>query len=111
MAVSSLDATDGRCVGDADSLSRWFWFRLAFIGFDTGPYGIVRHPIYTGIIVATIAVAMVKGTLVAVAGALMHLGYWIKAQLEEGFLREQLGAEAYDSYRRRVPMLVPFGRL
>ena len=79
---------------------------------DTGPYGIVRHPIYTGIIVATIAVAMVKGTLFAVAGALIAvLGYWIKAQLEEGFLREQLGAEAYDSYRRRVPMLVPFGRL
>ena len=79
---------------------------------DTGPYGIVRHPIYTGIIVATIAVAIVKGTLFAVAGALIAvLGYWIKAQLEEGFLREQLGAEAYDSYRRRVPMLVPFGRL
>jgi protein-S-isoprenylcysteine O-methyltransferase Ste14 len=43
--------------------------------------------------------------------ARIHLGYWIKAQLEEGSLREQLGAEAYDSYRRRVPMLVPFGRL
>jgi protein-S-isoprenylcysteine O-methyltransferase Ste14 len=29
--------------------------------------------------------------------------------LEERFLRGELGAEAYDSYRRRVPMLVPFG--
>ena len=79
---------------------------------DTGPYGIVRHPIYTGIILATIAVAIVKGTLFAVVGALIAvLGYWIKAQLEEGFLREQLGADVYDSYRRRVPMLVPFGRV
>ena len=37
------------------------------------------------------------------------LGFWIKARLEERFLREELGAEVYDSYRRRVPMLVPFG--
>jgi protein-S-isoprenylcysteine O-methyltransferase Ste14 len=39
----------------------------------------------------------------------MTLGFWIKARLEERFLREQLGTEIYDAYRRRVPMLVPFG--
>jgi protein-S-isoprenylcysteine O-methyltransferase Ste14 len=39
----------------------------------------------------------------------MTFGFWIKARLEERFLREQLGPEDYDSYRRRVPMLVPFG--
>ena len=77
---------------------------------DTGPYGIVRHPIYTGIIAAAIALALVKGTVIAFAGALLAaFGFWVKARLEEGFLREQLGAEAYDGYRRRVPMLVPFG--
>ena len=76
---------------------------------DTGPYGIVRHPIYTGIILATFAVAIVKGTPCAFAGAFVAtLGFWMKARLEERFLREELGAEAYDSYRRRVPMLVPF---
>lgn len=76
---------------------------------DTGPYGIVRHPIYTGIILAALAMAIVKGTVFAVAGAfLATLGFWIKARLEEGFLREQLSAEAYDAYRRQVPMLVPF---
>jgi protein-S-isoprenylcysteine O-methyltransferase Ste14 len=31
----------------------------------------------------------------------------IKARLEEEFLREQLGAEAYGEYARRVPMLAP----
>jgi len=77
---------------------------------DTGPYGIVRHPIYTGIIAAALALALVKGTVISVAGALLAaFGFWVKARLEEGFLREQLGAEAYDAYRRRVPMLVPFG--
>lgn len=77
---------------------------------DTGPYGIVRHPIYAGIILAALALAIVKDTVYAVAGALLAtLGFWIKARLEEGFLREQLGADAYDAYRRRVPMLLPFG--
>jgi protein-S-isoprenylcysteine O-methyltransferase Ste14 len=77
---------------------------------DTGPYAIVRHPIYTGVITGAIATALQKGTVRALAGvAFMALGFWIKARLEERFLREQLGAEAYDSYRRRVPMLVPFG--
>ena len=78
---------------------------------DTGPYGIVRHPIYTGIILAAVALAIIKGTVVAITGALLTaLGFWVKARLEEGFLREQLGAEAYDAYRRRVPMLAAFGR-
>ena len=70
----------------------------------------MRHPIYTGIILAAIALAILKGTLIAIAGALLAaFGFWVKARLEEGFLREELGAEAYDAYRRRVPMLVPFG--
>ena len=77
---------------------------------DSGPYGIVRHPIYTGLLLAAIATAVLKGTIYALIGAaLIGLGFWIKARLEERFLRQELGAEAYDAYRRRVPMLVPFG--
>jgi protein-S-isoprenylcysteine O-methyltransferase Ste14 len=77
---------------------------------DTGPYRIVRHPIYTGMLLAIYATAALKGTLLGIAGAaLITLGIWMKAQLEEGFLRSELGVEAYDAYRRRVPMLVPFG--
>jgi protein-S-isoprenylcysteine O-methyltransferase Ste14 len=77
---------------------------------DTGPYAIVRHPIYTGLIVAAFATAILKGAPSGLAGAsLITLGFAIKARLEERFLREQLGPDAYDSYRRRVPMLIPFG--
>ena len=76
---------------------------------DTGPYGIVRHPIYTGIILASIGTAVTRGTLGAWLGVgVMTLGWSIKARMEEGFLREQLGAEEYGRYARRVPMLVPF---
>lgn len=76
---------------------------------DTGPYGIVRHPIYTGLLAAAIAMGAVKATPVAFAGvALMAFGYWLKARMEEGFLRSELGPEDYDAYKKRVPMLVPF---
>jgi protein-S-isoprenylcysteine O-methyltransferase Ste14 len=76
---------------------------------DSGPYGLVRHPIYTGIIVASVATAVQRGTAEAWLGmALMTLGWYIKARLEERFLRSELGAESYDAYARRVPMLMPF---
>jgi len=77
---------------------------------DTGPYAIVRHPIYTGIIIASTATAALRGTAMAWLGAsVMTIGWMIKARMEEKFLREQLGAAAYDDYARRVPMLSPFG--
>jgi len=75
---------------------------------DTGPYRIVRHPIYTGIIVATLATAAMRGTALAWLGfVLLTLGWVIKARLEESFLRAELGRERYDDYSKRVPMLVP----
>jgi len=76
---------------------------------DSGPYGLVRHPIYTGVIVAGFATAAIRGTAVGFLGAtLMTVSWYIKAREEERFLREQLGVEAYDAYARRIPMLVPF---
>jgi len=77
---------------------------------DTGPFAIVRHPIYSGIILAAFLLAIEVGTIPAFIGAFLFLvAFWLKARLEERFLREQLGADNYDSYRRRVPMLIPFG--
>ena len=76
---------------------------------ETGPYGFVRHPIYTGLIIALLATAAIEATLVALLGALLiALGLWVKARAEERFLSTELAPETYESYRRRVPMLVPF---
>jgi protein-S-isoprenylcysteine O-methyltransferase Ste14 len=76
---------------------------------DTGPYAYVRHPIYAGIITALIATAIIEATLVALVGALLiALGLWLKARAEECFLMGELGPDAYGSYCRRVPMLIPF---
>src|SRR5581483_11768156 len=52
---------------------------------DTGPYRLVRLPIYTGILLAVYATAAAKGTILGIVGAvLITLGLWMKARLEEG---------------------------
>jgi protein-S-isoprenylcysteine O-methyltransferase Ste14 len=79
---------------------------------DTGPYKIVRHPIYTGILLAAVATAAEKGSGSALAGlAMLIVGCWMKARLEERFLRAELGAEAYDAYARNTAMLIPFVKI
>ncbi len=76
---------------------------------DTGPYAFVRHPIYSGLMIALVATATAEGTLTALFGAaLIILGVWLKARTEERFLLTELGPETYGAYCRRVPMLIPF---
>ncbi len=79
---------------------------------DTGPYGIVRHPVYAGLLLAVIATAIERGRIEAIAGALVLIaGVSLRAKLEERFLRRDLGDDAYTAYRRRVPMLAPFTKM
>jgi protein-S-isoprenylcysteine O-methyltransferase Ste14 len=73
-----------------------------------GPYRFVRHPIYSGILLAVIAGAVFRGTAGSCLGAAsMVIGFFVKARLEERFLRSELGEERYGAYARKVPMLVP----
>ena len=75
---------------------------------DTGPYGRVRHPIYSGFILIYLGMAIIGATALGLAGfALMTLGLWLKARVEERFLIEELGAEAYRRYQATTPMLIP----
>lgn len=76
---------------------------------DTGPYSLVRHPIYTGLLAASLATAVAQATATALVGwMLIGLGLWLKARVEERFLAAELDPQAYAAYRLRVPMLVPF---
>jgi len=78
---------------------------------DTGPYGVVRHPVYAGLLLAVASTAIERGRLEAVAGALVLVAaISLRAKLEERFLRRDLGDEAYANYRRRVPMLIPLAK-
>lgn len=77
---------------------------------DSGPYAIVRHPIYTGFIAAGWCFALLLAAPVALAGAAVLTGVMaVKARAEEALLRRELGSAAYDNYARRVPRLIPFG--
>lgn len=76
---------------------------------DTGPYRLARHPIYTGYIGASWALALIAATPAALLGAaILTLNMAVKAKNEESFLRRELGAKAYDAYAARTPMLIPF---
>lgn len=73
-----------------------------------GPYAIVRHPIYTGLLTMILGTAMTIGharcyLAVLVAG----YGWWMKLRTEERFMLQQFGEE-YASYRRSVRALIPF---
>ena len=77
---------------------------------DSGPYGVVRHPIYSGLLLSLFATCAAKGTVFGVGGfAFLLLGTWMKARLEEQWLARELDEGAYADYRKRVPMLMPFG--
>jgi len=74
----------------------------------SGPYGIVRHPIYSGLALHYVGACLATGNLVLLAGTLAVTvpGLWLRARAEEELLRSELG-EPYDRYARDVPMLVP----
>jgi protein-S-isoprenylcysteine O-methyltransferase Ste14 len=76
----------------------------------TGPYALVRHPIYTGLLLAFIGTAFARGDargLLAVV--LVWAALWRKLRLEERWMVGQFG-QRYEDYRQRVPALVPSWR-
>jgi protein-S-isoprenylcysteine O-methyltransferase Ste14 len=74
----------------------------------TGPYAVVRHPIYTGILTGflgmAIAISQVRGFIVVV---LVFLAFWLKLRMEEVWMRSQFG-ETYATYARHTAALVPY---
>ncbi len=72
-----------------------------------GPYAIVRHPIYSGFMLATLGTAIVDGEVAGLVSTAMIVVAWgYKARVEEAFMIEQFGAE-YEQYRRDVKGLIP----
>ena len=73
----------------------------------TGPYGYVRHPIYTGLITGLIGTAICAGTLRAALGAgIITAALYVKSRTEERFMRETFPGE-YQKYGAEVPALIP----
>jgi protein-S-isoprenylcysteine O-methyltransferase Ste14 len=89
------------------------WSRSVTIKKDhelitSGPYAMVRHPIYTGILAGfvgmAIAIAQVRGVVVCV---LIFVVFWFKLRMEESWMRTQFG-ETYATYMERTAALVPY---
>jgi protein-S-isoprenylcysteine O-methyltransferase Ste14 len=73
----------------------------------TGPYALTRHPIYTGLLLAVAATALSRATIAALGGlTLFALALTLKIREEERLLAAHFG-EAYRSYRRNVPAILP----
>lgn len=89
------------------------WSRSVTIKQDhelivTGPYAFVRHPIYTGILLGflglAVAISQVRGF---VAFLLILFVFLTKLRMEEKWMRSQFG-ENYATYAHRTAALVPF---
>ena len=72
-----------------------------------GPYHLVRHPIYSGILVAGVGTAVALSWQWIIAMALAGVYFVYSATVEERYLTEQF-PDAYPRYRRSTKMLVPF---
>ncbi len=73
----------------------------------SGPYRLVRHPIYSGILLGGVGSAMALSWVWLVAVVLAGVYFVYSATVEERYLTEQF-PDTYPAYRRSTKMLVPF---
>jgi protein-S-isoprenylcysteine O-methyltransferase Ste14 len=74
----------------------------------SGPYAIVRHPIYAGMLLALLGTTLVSSTVGSLLGFVVAiLSLCQKASIEEQFLMVEFG-EQYAKYQREVKFLIPF---
>lgn len=73
----------------------------------SGPYRFVRHPIYTGMILALCGTAVVRHQVRGIiAVVLAYIGFKIKSKIEERTMTNTFGAQ-YDEYSRTTGAIVP----
>lgn len=77
----------------------------------TGPYAIVRHPVYTSLFALMLATGLLfsRWPVLLLSIVLYVAGTEIRIHAEEGLLRARFGEE-FEQYRRRVPAFLPFLR-
>jgi len=77
----------------------------------TGPYAVVRHPVYASLFMMLLATGLLfaRWPMLLLGVALYIAGTEIRIHAEEGLLRERFGQE-FEDYRRKVPGYLPFLR-
>jgi len=75
---------------------------------ERGPYRLVRHPIYSGLLAMFLATAIVLGHVGGIIGlVLVFISFWIKLSDEERVMLKQF-PDQYAAYQRRVKRIIPF---
>ncbi len=73
-----------------------------------GPYALVRHPIYTGLLTMFVATVLVLGHVAGIiAMPLVFVSIWITLRHEEKLMLQKF-PDQYAAYQRRVKRLIPF---
>ncbi|HUC31091.1 MAG TPA: isoprenylcysteine carboxylmethyltransferase family protein [Candidatus Paceibacterota bacterium] len=73
----------------------------------SGPYRFVRHPIYTGILLALIGSALASGVIWLVAFIVFSINFFYRLPVEERYMM-QLFPGQYPEYKKRTKALIPF---
>lgn len=73
----------------------------------SGPYHLVRHPIYTGILLAGVGTAVALNWLWLIAVGLGAVYFVYSATVEERYMTERF-PDAYPPYKRSTKMFLPF---
>ena len=73
----------------------------------TGPYRSIRHPIYSGIILAMVGTTIAVSLYWLVAAVLIGAYFTYSAVAEERFMAIRF-PESYPGYKRSTKMLIPF---
>jgi protein-S-isoprenylcysteine O-methyltransferase Ste14 len=73
----------------------------------TGPYRTIRHPIYTGILLAMVGTAVAVSLYWLIAVALLGAYFIYSAVVEERYMAERFPG-SYPDYKRSTKMLIPF---
>jgi protein-S-isoprenylcysteine O-methyltransferase Ste14 len=73
----------------------------------TGPYRFVRHPIYSGLLLALVGTAIASGLIWLFVMALAAI-YFIYSALSEERIMSKKFPGAYPVYKQRTKMLIPF---
>jgi protein-S-isoprenylcysteine O-methyltransferase Ste14 len=97
----------------ARSLGRQFRFDAAIDSAHmlvrSGPYRVVRHPIYTSMFCVLLATGLIVSPvkLLLASIAVFGVGTFIRMRIEDRLLEAQFGAE-FVEYQQRVPGFLPF---
>ena len=74
----------------------------------SGPYRLVRHPIYTGLLLALLGTSLAIGEWRGLLGfALAFMAICLRIRAEDALMAEAFD-KAYEAYRRETPALVPY---